>query len=102
MIETKIGTTSAVGIFPSGHAECGAADLAGNVWEWCSTQWTSDYEEYEITVSDDLSGGDRRVLRGGAFYGDLAEVLVQCAHRDSDLPGNRNPFTGFRVATPTN
>ena len=67
MSDTGIGSTSAVGIFPRGNAFCGAADMAGNVWEWCSTRWLDDYQNYERRVKDNPEGKDRRVLRGGGF-----------------------------------
>jgi formylglycine-generating enzyme required for sulfatase activity len=35
--ESGIGGTSVVGLFPHGAAACGAEELTGNVWEWCST-----------------------------------------------------------------
>jgi hypothetical protein len=37
--QTSLGHTSAVGLFPSGNAVCGAADMAGNVWEWTRSLW---------------------------------------------------------------
>ncbi len=88
MTETGIGHTSAVGIFPSGNAACGAADLAGNVWEWCSTKGGAPKDE-------GLEGTDDRVLRGGSFNRDRNRV--RCAYRRRYLPYLRNSYLGFRV-----
>ncbi|MCP4164900.1 MAG: SUMF1/EgtB/PvdO family nonheme iron enzyme, partial [Chloroflexi bacterium] len=95
MIETGIGSTCAVGMFPHGDASCGAADMSGNVWEWCSTKWRGDYQNYEKVVDDDLVGDGRRVLRGGSFGG--YDGGVRCAFRSNWLPRYRDDGVGFRV-----
>ena len=56
--ETDLGVTTPVGIFPQSAAICGAHDLAGNVWEWCS-------DTFEPSKSDNPEAG--RVLRGGSW-----------------------------------
>ena len=81
MDKTGIGHTSAVGLFPSGKADCGALDLSGNVWEWCEN-W---YDKAEIY----------RVLRGGSWSGNLPEAL-RCAFRVLDRPSPRSQGVGFR------
>ncbi len=98
MKDTGIGATSAVGIFPGGNAECGAADMAGNVWEWCRTVWLDDYTEYAQRVNDDLTEGDRRVLRGGSFSPD--RNLVRCAVRLRASPVYGSGNLGFRLLSP--
>jgi formylglycine-generating enzyme required for sulfatase activity len=96
MGETDIGGTAAVGLFPLGDAACGAADMVGNVWEWCSTKWLPDYVDYECKVDNDLASIERRVLRGGAFYSNAQ--LLRCTTRNSyAAPGNRYSSIGFRV-----
>ncbi len=65
--ETRIGTTSAVGIFAAGASLSGCLDMSGNVFEWCSTQWLNSYENYGNRVNDDPAGSAGRVVRGGAF-----------------------------------
>jgi len=96
--ETGIDATSAVGIFPGGVAECGAADMSGNVWEWCSTVWLENYEKYEDRVSDDLTENGRRVLRGGSWY--LNSSGVRAASRNGNVPGYRYGDVGFRLFAP--
>jgi formylglycine-generating enzyme required for sulfatase activity len=95
---TGIGATSAVGIFPGGHAECGAADMSGNVWDWCRTRWQENYEGYAKKVSDDLTGGERRVLRGGSWSG--YSTFVRAAFRNRSEPGSRRSYVGFRLVAP--
>jgi len=95
MAGTGIGSTAAVGAFPGGHAECGAADMSGNVWEWCSTQWRENYQDYAAQVDDDPAGDARRVVRGSSF--DNYQNHVRCACRIWVNPGLRNNHYGFRV-----
>ncbi|MBN1580446.1 MAG: SUMF1/EgtB/PvdO family nonheme iron enzyme [Anaerolineae bacterium] len=91
--ETGIGTTSAVGCFPAGASPYGALDMSGNMWEWCSTKWESDYRAYKD--DNDLAGTDARVLRGGAFNDRAYDV--RCAYRFYYDPDNRRGDDGFRV-----
>jgi formylglycine-generating enzyme required for sulfatase activity len=72
-----------------GDSPFGVVDMVGNVWEWCLT----DYE----TGSNELSGTNVRVLRGGSWginYTDLFRV----SFRYWDDPYFRGNFTGFRLA----
>jgi formylglycine-generating enzyme required for sulfatase activity len=102
---TGIGSTSAVGMFPQGKAECGALDMAGNVWEWCRTKMTKDYKDYERKVDDDLESEEARVLRGGAWSS--PDDLARCSDRltfEPDLLGREPDLLGrafgFRVVAP--
>ena len=92
---TGIGHTSAVGLFLNGLAQCGAADMAGNVWEWCRTKWRGDYRDYEKKVDAALEGAESRVLRGGSWGNDLPGGL-RCSCRNVSAPGPRGRSYGFR------
>src|SRR5690606_22290045 len=74
--ESGIGKPTPVTQYPNGASPYGVFDMAGNVFEWCLTQWGED--------SAALEGGSRRVLRGGAF--DDNQNFAACAYR-----GNLNP-----------
>ena len=90
--ESRIGATSAVGVFTRGGSPYGALDMSGNVWEWCQTKWRGDYKR----EPDDNPEGDKdRVLRGGSFVGDAWDV--RCAVRDGVDPYVRGWNFGFRV-----
>lgn len=94
MSTTGIRSTSAVGLFPSGDAFCNAADMAGNIWEWCNSQWLADYTDYAQKVSNNLAGDRPRVLRGGSF---IDRLFIQCAGRFRINPYERVNDVGFRV-----
>ena len=98
--ESKIGGTSAVGSFPHGLAACGAEDLAGNVWEWCSTPPTSYPWQTEVSAETLYTGNKRAsstyVLRGGAWAND--RVYARCAYRVDDDPHSDDGSHGFRLA----
>ncbi len=64
--ESGIGGTSAVGIFPDGRADCGAEDMAGNVWEWCATAYP-DYPLPDDLGPETLDTQALIVLRGGSW-----------------------------------
>ncbi len=98
--ESKVGGTTAVGIFPQGRATCGAEELAGNVWEWCSTPYQryplpEDLSPETIDTTEDYK--DRTyVLRGGSWF--TGQSDARCAYRLHSLPVNLYYFYGFRLA----
>lgn len=107
MADTGIGGTSPVGIFPSGNAVCGAADMAGNVWEWTSSLWGQDWQKPEFAYPYDPADGREnqdapdnvwRVLRGGTFRVDV--LYVRCACRGMFRPNDWLSYLGFRVVSP--
>ncbi|MBI5185921.1 MAG: SUMF1/EgtB/PvdO family nonheme iron enzyme, partial [Nitrospinae bacterium] len=102
--DTKIGTTSAVGCFPSGKSPYLVEEMSGNVWEWTRSLWGKDWEKpafgYPYKSGDgrenlDASSDTLRVLRGGAFY--LNVRLARCAARDWNYPSYWFRSFGFRV-----
>ena len=107
MSDTGVGITSAVGIFPNGDAEGGAADMAGNILEWTTSLWGKDPFGAEFNYPYDPSDGREnldapdsvyRVLRGGAFF--VNRNFVRCAVRFGDPPHGRYHYVGMRVVSP--
>jgi formylglycine-generating enzyme required for sulfatase activity len=96
MGEAAHGTTPVGQHSPAGDSPCGAADMAGNVWEWCNSR----YEPYPYRPDDgreNLDVEEVRVLRGGCWRNDNP-ATVRCACRDWIIPYGRNDGRGFRVA----
>lgn len=82
---------------------CGAHDMCGNVWEWCSTRWGHNWQSldypypYKITDGrEDHSGSHARVIRGGSWFDLYSQAHP--ANRGRYLPGSRASNIGFRLA----
>lgn len=92
-----VGDTTRAGSYPSGASPDGAVDMAGNVWEWVSDWYQSDY--YSVSPPSNPSGpssGDKKVVRGGSWR--YVWTYVRVANRNSHMADNRDHNIGFRCA----
>lgn len=86
--DTGINRTSPVGQFPTGAASCGAMDMAGNVWEWCSNCYC-DPNKIIIDINECC-----RVQRGGSWRNSQFSAY---AARHEEHPAVASDNSGFRV-----
>lgn len=101
--ETGFNSTCAVGLFPKGRSPYGCYDMAGHVWEWCTTLWGEDVATPSFSYpwrEDGREGLDapeqvRRVLRGGCFSS--PKTKANCTYRGSLEPSGFWRGNGFRI-----
>jgi formylglycine-generating enzyme required for sulfatase activity len=68
--------------------ELGIYDMTGNVWEWTSDLWCSNYNSSRT--------GSNRVYRGGSWRSNAGNCRVSC--RDNYGPSGAGSYLGFRLA----
>lgn len=73
----------------------GLYDMSGNVWEWCSDWYSSNYNMNDTNNPTGPSSGSFRVLRGSGWNSSARGCRV--SHRANGSPGGRYNFCGFRV-----
>ena len=87
----EVGTKSPNGL--------GIYDMSGNVWEWCSDWFSTDY--YSDSPRSNPQGPDSgsvRVVRGGSWI-DIPRG-VRAAYRIGNDPGRTGSYLGFRLCLP--
>ncbi len=96
MLDSNVGHTTPVGFFsPYGDSPCGAADMAGNVFEWTtSMDWNYPYRIGD--GRDDIQRYGTRVRRGGAYTSE--EVFMRTTTRQLSPPDGMFVADGFRCA----
>jgi len=85
--------TSPAGSFkPNG---LGLYDMTGNVWEWCSDSFNSDYYKSSPENNPECSlSSNQRSIRGGSWVNSHAGVRAINRHGAMDLAGDD---IGFRL-----
>jgi formylglycine-generating enzyme required for sulfatase activity len=86
----KRASTCPVGAHPEGDGPLGVKDLAGNVWEWTSS---------ETVYREDASGAGTpvKIARGGG-WADSDPARLAAWSRFTDRPTRRSYDLGFRCA----
>lgn len=73
----------------AGNSPFGVADMAGNVWEWTSSNYSADYSHARVS--------SEAVIRGGSYESPVVEML-HATYREPMDPARRVPWVGFRCA----
>ncbi len=94
VIDDGFAETSPVGSYPRGASPFGIDDLAGNIFEWCADYFEA-YKGKERTNPRGLSGGMKRIYRGGSWKSRPGNLRTSA--RNFNLPDYSSNDVGFRV-----
>lgn len=83
-------TTPVIQYADKGGSAFGVVDMAGNVWEWCATDYDNGKHDINSIVTD-------RALRGGSWWG-YGTDYIRCGFRNWFNPHVRNFDVGFRLS----
>ncbi len=95
------GGLAAVATHRDGDSWVGAADMAGNVWEWTADRFAAAlYADAEAGALDPVgpSAGSGRTVRGGSWNDPAPRVHT--AYREAREPDQGYPTVGLRVVWP--
>jgi formylglycine-generating enzyme required for sulfatase activity len=76
-----------------GASPCGTEELAGNVREWCATQYAGDHSK--TTTRNPRYSTSDMCQRGGAWYFDAG--FARATYRGRNQPGVASNYVGFRL-----
>jgi len=74
-----VGDTSRVGTYAAGASPFGAFDMAGNVWEWVTDLYGTEYYKTSpghSPTGPETSSTNLRVIRGGSFQDEWVNLRV--------------------------
>jgi formylglycine-generating enzyme required for sulfatase activity/CheY-like chemotaxis protein len=97
-IGMQVGSTTPVGIFPSGRSPFGVDDAIGNVWEWCSSL-NLEYLYNSNDGRENPEASTDRIIRGGDWTSN--SKVARCSSRQSLAPSLHRSNIGFRIACGT-
>ena len=73
----------------------GLHDVAGNVWEWTCSEWSTEFDGREAACKPPEETDGNRVIRGGSWL--TTTEWLRSSARGRFLTGNRDDSVGFRV-----
>jgi formylglycine-generating enzyme required for sulfatase activity len=75
-------------------------DLMGNVAEWCSDYYRSDYQNDNASNPRGPQTGENKLIKGGSYK--ESEKTLHISMRESEAPSTQKKTVGFRLASDTN